>query len=756
MPQAVPFIVGAAGATSALAAAGIALLQTAALGLIQRALMKKPGSGSFPLNITIRSTVAARRLVWGTVRAGGAILFVGTSGTKEKYLWFVVAYAGHQCEALKDLYLDKFKIADADINGSTGVVSTASLDGKLMCWDHLGTQAQAVDSNLDSAFTEWTSAHRLRGTTYRVLRMERSDKAFPTGAPSSVNSVVDGALLYDPRLDTTNGGSGSHRTDDPRTWEFSNNPALVLRWFLTGGSVINDQATRLIMYGLRESDDRIPDDYTIATANICDESISGGNAPPSGAQVRFTCDLEVSTDQTRREIIELILATMGPGQLVPVHGRWRMFAAAYDAPSHAFDETDLADGLDVEDTTADDERVNQLSAIYIDAAKDYTEQSTVVRTNAAYVTQDGGQEKFDEITLRGVTDEYRAQRLAELALRRSRQMRRLRIPFGRQGLKVAPWETFTLDYPRYGWSGRVFRCVVAREIEYTPQGGIICWVTAQAETTAIYTDLDTADYTTGTSVTNALQSDDIDEPTSLVATTRHGSIEFTWSLGEFWQTNGISELWEYTSNTPFSSATKIWEGRSTRVVINKTDVTTRYYWVRVRSIGGKVSSTEPSGNGLAGVAYYAVMAPSVTDTPSDGSINYTAGVQPRVETSGIASHISYTSPASIATRCLVNYAGQANIDNTTSGVATGYAVIECIVQVNGGTVLTRNTRLEACLSGNDAWGVLAGSKAFDVPAGQTIDVYLNVGRNFSTGGASPAQNIYWRGCMTEIVPTKQT
>src|SRR6185295_10350671 len=150
---------------------------------------------------------------------------------------------------------------------------------------------------------------------------------------------------------------------------------------LSGGSVVNDQASRLIMYGLKEADSRIDDAYTIAAANIADQSLSGGNAPPSGAQVRYTCDLEASCDQTRRDIIEDILACGGPGQLIYLHGKWRMYAAAYDAPSYTFTQDALVAPLEIEDTTGEEDRFNAISALFIDASKEYTEQTTVVRSN---------------------------------------------------------------------------------------------------------------------------------------------------------------------------------------------------------------------------------------------------------------------------------------------------------------------------------------------------------------------------------------
>ncbi|MGK3946306.1 hypothetical protein ABK046_49130, partial [Streptomyces caeruleatus] len=51
-------------------------------------------------------------------------------------------------------------------------------------------------------------------------------------SPAELLFEVDGAPLYDPRKDSTVGGSGSHRINDIATWEYTNgvgtNPALQI------------------------------------------------------------------------------------------------------------------------------------------------------------------------------------------------------------------------------------------------------------------------------------------------------------------------------------------------------------------------------------------------------------------------------------------------------------------------------------------------------------------------------------------------
>lgn len=615
MPQAVPAIIIAAGqavAGVAIAKIAIAFVINVALSYLSEALADKPRDpGRPPVNVTVNDTVDYRHLVVGTRRVGGSFVDIRTSGggptSPNKFLWYVIAYADHQCSALRDAWFDEFYVPEADIDSGTGAVSTTWANGKAWIWNHLGTQAQTADAQLTGTFGSggggfgtWTSTDRLRGVCYRVIKMERDDTAFPSGAPNGVSALVDGALVYDMRKDTTNGGSGSHRMDDPSTWEFSeSNWALGTLWLLTGGSVVNDQATRLVKYGIQEEYSRIDWPFWAAVANVSDQTLTGANTTPAGDQARYTLDMEVTTAQLRKEHLDLAIRA-GAGEMVYVHGKWRLHAGAYDAPVHSFDQDDLRGEMEIEDTTDEKERVNRVAAIYVDPDQQWKEQTTPYRFNAAYDTQDQGRELPKEIDLRAVTNAARAQRICELELRKARQMRRVVFRFGRKGMKVAPHETFTFSHSRLGWVDREFRCV-KRKRERTQEGGIITVITARTEDASIYTDLLTADYATGTTVTNSIQSEAPEPATALTASARPGAIDFAWTLGAFWTLNGISELWEATTDS-FGSATKIWEGRGTRLTLGKSDSITRYYWHRMRTIGGQTSATFPTTNGVPGNA----------------------------------------------------------------------------------------------------------------------------------------------------------
>lgn len=609
MPPAVGFLVGlglSVGTATVVVEIAATIVINILLTKIQNLLAPNPNANSTgppPVNLTLQTTVEYRRIIFGTARVGGVFVFYRTSGTTNEVLWYVVAYAGHQCSAAHDAYLDARQVPSADINGSTGAVSTTAFNSKLSIWTHLGTGSQTTDTQLNAAFGgTFDSNHKLQGITYRVFKMTRDDTAWPGGAPQSITSVIDGALLYDPRLDSDNGGSGSHRASDPSTWAFSHNAALAVRWFLSGGSVVNDQSSRIIKYGLKETDARIDDSYTRAAATHCDESISGANAPPGGAEARYRCDIEVTCGQTRREILTELLSTMGPGQLAYVHGTWRLYAAVFDTPAHDFNQDDLYGEMEIQDTSSAADRFNATCASYTDASQGYVPATTIFRTNSAYETQDGGERIEKTIAVRGTSSPYQAQRIAELVNRSSRYMRTVKFRFRRSGMKVANWETFTFSHKRYGWSNRVFRCL-ERGLEPQDDGGILCVITAKQDDSAVYSDLVTADYITGTSVTSAIQSEVPEAPTALTATVIGGqNIRFDWTLPAFWQLNGISELWEFTSSTPFSSATKVWQGSGTTAILTRNDTTTRFYWVRVRTKGGQAGDHFPATTGVSGAA----------------------------------------------------------------------------------------------------------------------------------------------------------
>lgn len=624
MPPAIaPFFVAlGVSAASALVAAQVvtAILINVVLGALARALSPSAAKQyAPPVNVSVRSTTENRRLIFGTARTGGAFAYYGTSNSNgvafdpnatNKYLFYVIAVAGHQVSALKDVWIDKVRVPGANINYSTGVVTGTGFAGKLAIWGFTGTSSQAASSIMLVAFPSpfWTSTMQLKGIAYVVVRMERDDNAFPNGAPQSVNVLVDGALLYDPRLDSTNGGSGSHRYTDATTWAFSHNPALIARWLITGGSVTNDVATPFVQYGLRDLNSRLDDSYTVAAANHCEEILTGGNSTPDGDQARYTCDIEVSTGETRRDILGAILATCA-GRAVYSHGKWQISAGVYDSPLYSFTEADLYGDIEIQDTTPHSERYNAVAAVFRDQQQDYIETTTPFRVDSSYDTQDGGERIPKEIDLRGIRDRYRAQRLCEIEKRKSRQMRTIKLRGALNLMKVAPGDTFNMSYTRYGWSNRVFRCI-DKSFDFTQSVGEVV-ITARAEASGVYTDMITADYITPTQVVPLTISEAPDPAGTVTTVPQTNGILVKWTSSS---TPGVTYELEQSTAYAMTSPTVIYAGADSQAYIDQTGTTTFYYRVRAKK-NGIYSVYTPTSNGIAGAALSVSTALAASVTP---------------------------------------------------------------------------------------------------------------------------------------------
>lgn len=612
MPQAaiVPFFT-ALGATAATAASLAAITQVIliniALGAISRLLAKKPRTQRPAVNVTVRNPIENRKLVWGTVRVGGSFLFYDVSGTNNKYLWYVIAVAGHQISAIKDVWLDSQRVANSVIGGGAaggGAVPSGVFADRLWIYKHLGESGQNVDPELNQAFAEITNDHRCRGIGLIVVKMEHDPEKFPQGAPQSVTALIDGALVYDPRKDSTNGGSGTHRRENPSTWEFGSgalaigrNPALIWRWFNSGGSVHNDKTSRLVRYGLRVQDTRIPDNYVVAAANACDEMLTGAVAPPSGSQPRYRCDLEVSTGESRREILEDILATMA-GTHVVVHGKHRVFAGVYDSPTHDFTELDLYGQLEIEDTVDHDRRYNRVAGVFRAANNEWTEQTTPFRTDAQYEAQDGGVVLPIEIDLRGVTDQHQAQRLCEIKLRKSRMMRTIKMIGALNLMRVSLYETLTFSFTRYGWQNRIFRCL-EKQLEFREDAGRVSLL-CQREDPGVYADMLTADYTTGTSDTDVFRNETPDPPSGLRTIPQENGFlcEFAAPAVLF---PGSTYEARISSSSSMSSPTTIYGGPDLQFFVSRTSTANAY--VQVRTVrNGVPSDWHPLTKGVRGNA----------------------------------------------------------------------------------------------------------------------------------------------------------
>lgn len=573
MPAAIAAAVTAAGVTGSIAiasAAGPALISYATIIGYGATLVASIGYSSFARRrlqraanaslqdrmVPVRSSDAARTIVYGETRVAGALVYAATHGTKREQLSMVYALAGHPISSVESVWLNDAAVSldgsdnvttapwaqsvelpysedwtaggngssitlatsdtllavdsvaiwsDGDTGGEgyvAGRVSAALTSGytvnlgtktiTLTTGDYaglsltatcrvsrttsyvqvkrfLGTVAGERDTALEAATAAdsapWTSAHTGKGVPRLRCTLTWSESAFANGIPTPT-AVVRGRKVYDPRADSTNGGSGAQRVADSSTWTWSRNPALCAADYLMSD------------LGFGMSSSRIDWPSVITAANICDETVPVDAGLTT--QTRYTCDGVLSTDATRKANLEAILACM-IGSAYLSAGKWYIRAAAYVVPDLDLDESDLSsDAISVRARAPRADLFNAVRGRYRDPSSLYQVVDFPPYASATYASEDG-QTIVEDIELGLVNDARRAQRIAKLILYRHRQALTITAGFKLNALILQPGDTCRLTLARYGWTNKVFR-VVACELADAASVRL----TLQEEASAIY------------------------------------------------------------------------------------------------------------------------------------------------------------------------------------------------------------------------------------------------------------------------------
>lgn len=273
---------------------------------------------------------------------------------------------------------------------------------------------------------KWSPDHRLRGIAYLYVRLEYNADAFPTGIPN-VSVVIRGKRVYDPRSGTIH---------------WSENAALCIRDYLASD------------YGFACAASEVDDAYAIAAANICDEPI----ALPGGAlQGRYACDGVVDTASAPMENLQALVTALA-GAATYVQGRFRIHAAAYDAPTGAITDDMLAGGsIQTAIRTPRKDLFNAVKGTYVDPGKLWQATDFPAVTNAFYEAQDNGERIYRDIELPFTIDPVAAQRIGKLLLEKGRQGITQTLSVNHAALKHAVYDVVTRTDPQHGWVDKPFR-----------------------------------------------------------------------------------------------------------------------------------------------------------------------------------------------------------------------------------------------------------------------------------------------------------
>jgi len=355
-----------------------------------------------------------------------------------------------------------------------------------------GSETQSAASELAAGHVEWNSTHQGKGAAYTWGRFLNDNKKPEFNSEPELNALVKGLRVYDPRKDSTEGGTGIQSFDDPTTWTYSNNRALVVLNYMMGSFGFNASKSELDLASF------------IAAADQCDEtfSIPAPAFNTSGAIINSNynfvlgvfIDIQIDEPFPRyaEDEIETILNQVsswthpkyvanavidpktgvvsnmkklleGMGWALPwSNGKHKLIIEGPVAgPVMAFDEDSILGGWNIERGMRS-ERLNRVTVEFPNGNKDY-EKDTVSWPSLAssdhsnYLAEDNDQALHTNVSVETVTNFYAAQAYAEYLVRKSRvDIKITGLRLAPKAMLLEPGDVIALTYPEKDFSNTQF------------------------------------------------------------------------------------------------------------------------------------------------------------------------------------------------------------------------------------------------------------------------------------------------------------
>ena len=474
MPQAIPAIAAAfatatASATafvSALAFKGTLMAGLAAWGkvatyaaLAASLFMKPPGlQGSGQnINIQLAGSTAPLPILLGMTGTQGLVTLRKTYADKNEVLAVDTVLSIGPVESI-----ESFSVMDRGITYTgdphTGTALITGVDGVDMkasklfryggfTFAHRTGEPDDYDTISDilgEAVPEIGPEHGMPGLARTIFRLKLDEKQlnFPQGFPDNPVSVVKGIKCYDPRKDSTQtsiGGSGSHRFDDPSTHEWTENPAILALNF--GLGVYNQHNGRkLFGLGLGQGNHRSALDSVnfaqfAAAANVCDAN-------------RWTCGGVVTTQDNRWAIVTNIMAS---GGAVPLNsgGRLGCFVRAPKISVFTLRADDVIGTRKITTGQPISQRANRIIPNYRSPDHKYEIVAGTALTHETWLSDDRYDVRTTETTYPLVQNPVQAGQLAAYELADSREFLEAEITCKPRALNVEVGDCIETDLTEF-------------------------------------------------------------------------------------------------------------------------------------------------------------------------------------------------------------------------------------------------------------------------------------------------------------------
>jgi hypothetical protein len=323
-----------------------------------------------------------RLVAIGKVATAGVAVYDNSFGTANKTLQRVYKLSDFYTTALTRVAINNEWVTLGSLDSTKGYpVSSGDYSG--LIWvkflDGRQTTADSYLTGNDNPDGRWTADHKGIGVSYAIVTLEYDDEKL-----SSIPEILfefTGAPLYDPRLDSSVGGSGSHRWNDVTTWAYSANPILAEYCYRMGFYTGTYGSGHDRFCGMGYSQAEL--DYTRyeAAADICDETVEGEN--------RYVVSMFLDATREHGDNIEDLMLSCAGMVVEGVSGPYPILGASQTPVATLTNDDLIADAPVVfAPKRPVSEIVNTVSGNYIEPSLVYAETGYTQQTLAGTVTAD--------------------------------------------------------------------------------------------------------------------------------------------------------------------------------------------------------------------------------------------------------------------------------------------------------------------------------------------------------------------------------
>ncbi|UWQ92977.1 hypothetical protein K3727_09430 [Rhodobacteraceae bacterium M382] len=420
-------------------------------------LSQKRKQKNRPTGIQTKFTTDGGRDPQGTIvglyATAGHLVYRGSYDINRRFYVEVIELGDIPGVALSRLSMDgEWVDFDAEVHETYGrpILSKRTADGYDRAWLRYydGTQT-AADAELVAAFgadpdRPWTTDHIGTGVPYAVLTYDYSQAAFQDGVPALRFELI-GIPLYDPRKDSTVGGTGSHRWGDPATWERSRNPMVILYNGMRGIALPDGRTWG----GTCEAED-LPVANWAAAMDACD------HVPPFFGRAQFEAGFEFRFDEQPAQVFPELLNAAN-AQIAELGGVWTVQVGVDDAPVAHITDADVlvSERRHFDPFPTADQIYNAIVPSHTAPDALWNATTLEAQTNAAWEVEDGTQRLF-ELRLPAVFNGAQARQLADAAIADQRRLRRHQFHLPPEYFGLHPLQTLLWTSAYNSYSGKAF------------------------------------------------------------------------------------------------------------------------------------------------------------------------------------------------------------------------------------------------------------------------------------------------------------